>query len=327
MSNPFHLAGSDGKALACYVWAPESAPGSVSAVVHIVHGMGEHARRYDWLAGELNAAGYAVFAQDLRGHGQSSANTLGNMGEDGWNQVLKDVLTLNRYIRSQYKVPLVLLGHSMGALLAQDYITRYGTTPRRGTTPHDDSIDALILSGSPGFKAALPSLVVQWLAWWEAWRLAVVKRPHSPSTFLQNLLFGKSNQAFDVPGATGFEWLSRDPAQVQQYVNDDLCGFVLTPASLHDLFQAGRRAQDRHALARIPQDLPIYLVSGEEDPMHAQQKDLARMMRAYQKHGINHLVYKIYPGGRHEMFNEVNREEVLAAMLGWLQLQIQESGK
>ena len=298
----FQMTASDGQELACYAWVPPS----FAAVVHLAHGMGEHARRYDWLAGQLNAAGYAVFANDHRGHGRST--NPGYLGADGWNRVLADAYELNQYIKSTCRrTPVVLLGHSMGAMLAQQYITRYG-----------GSIDALVLSGSPGFKHPLLSLVPGILARFEAWRLG----PGKTSALMQWLLFGQSNKPFDGPGATGFEWLSRDAETVRQYVSDDLCGFVLSADSLNDLFHGANLARNPHCIAGIPRSLPMYILSGAADPLHGQQKDLNRMIQAYRVHGMQQLDYKLYPDGRHEMFNEINKSEVLADLLVWLQTHV-----
>ena len=134
----YFLSASDGHQVACYRWLIDSP----KAVVQIAHGMGEHAKRYDWVAQTLNAAGYSVYANDHRGHGDTAGPELGYMGADGWNRTLADMYELNREIRSQCPGrPFCLLGHSMGSMLSQQYITRYG-----------HSIDVLALSGSPGFK-------------------------------------------------------------------------------------------------------------------------------------------------------------------------------
>lgn len=295
----FALTASDGKPVHCYAW-DLSRP---KACIHLAHGMGEHARRYDQVARELNQAGYAVFANDHRGHGQTAEAALGYLGGDGWNRLLADAFELNQRIRSLHAdVPLALLGHSMGAMMAQQYITRYGS-----------SIDALVLSGSPGFKKGgrwLPGLIARY----EQWRHG----PDKPSELMQKLMFGNANKTFDGPDATGFEWLSRDKAAVQKYVEDSRCGFVLTTGSLIALFAGSRLAAEPDCLAKIPKALPMYVFSGAEDPVHGEEKDLTRMIDAYRSQGVQSLDCKLYPGGRHEMFNEVNRDEVMAGLIGWL---------
>ena len=295
---PFELMMSDGARLACYAWRVDEP----SAVVHIAHGMGEHARRYDEVALALNDAGYAVYANDHRGHGKVGAP--GDMGPDGWNRVLADAYELNRHMRVEHPgLQLALLGHSMGAMLTQQYLTRYPA-----------SVDAVVLSGSPGFKKPSANRLSRLLARFEAWRLG----PGAPSTFMQKLVFGNANKAFDGPSASGFEWLSRDAVQVAKYVEDDECGFVLCAASLADLFEGSIRAQDPLALARIQSDLPMYVFSGSDDPVHGGEQDFQRMVLAYRNAGLARLDHRLYPGGRHEMFNETNRQEVIDDLIAWL---------
>jgi len=224
----FQLRASDGHEVHCYAWVPETS----RAAIHIAHGMGEHAARYDWVAQQLCSVGFAVYANDHRGHGETDRNQLGYMGGDGWNRVLADAYELNQLIRGRHaEVPLALVGHSMGSMMAQQYITRHGA-----------SIDALVLSGSPGFKNPVLNLLPRLVARFEAWRLGRDKA----SEFMQNMLFAGSNKPFDGPAATGFEWLSRDADEVQKYVDDELCGFVLAAGSLVDLFQVsqGRKGEE-----------------------------------------------------------------------------------
>lgn len=291
---------SDGHEVARYLWnIPDP-----KAVIQIAHGMGEHAVRYDWVAGQLNAAGYVVYANDHRGHGGTAGEHPGYMGPDGWNRTLLDMYEMNRYCRSQHPdLPLCLLGHSMGSMLSQQYITRHGC-----------SIDALVLSGSPGFKEQRFSFVGRWMMKFEAWRL----EPWQASDFMQKALFGKSNEPFEGPDATGYEWLSRDRGEVQKYVDDDMCGFVLSIGSLADMFAGGGATQDPLGIEKIPVSLPMYVFAGDEDPVHGDRQDLDRMVNAYRERGIEILDYHYYDGGRHEMFNEINKEEVVADLIRWL---------
>ena len=297
----FTLHASDGVPVQGYAW-PVAEP---RAVIHIAHGMGEHARRYDAVANALNEQGYFVVANDHRGHGNTDAGSLGDMGADGWNRVLADAYELNQYARAQAPDrPLVLLGHSMGAMLAQLYITRYGA-----------SIDALVLSGSPGFSApGVMRLISRAIIGFEAWRLPDGRS----SDVLQNLLFGNSNKPFDGPDASGFEWLSRDPDEVAKYVEDPQCGFVVAARSVRDLFRGAALAQSKGCIAKIPKDLPMYVFAGTEDPVNGQQKNIERMVDRYRKAGVSNVELRWYAGGRHEMFNETNRAEVISDLLNWL---------
>lgn len=291
---------SDGHRVAAYGWDIDQP----RAVVQIAHGMGEHAKRYRPVAERLNAAGYAAFASDHRGHGGTATAPLGWMGGDGWNRTLADAYEFGRLLRARHPgCPLVLLGHSMGSMLSQQFITRYGA-----------AIDALVLSGSPGFKNAFGRIVPKIVARFEAWR----QGPDRASTFLQSLLFGNSNKPFDAPGATGFEWLSRDPVEVKKYVDDPLCGFVLTTGSLVDLFAGAAAAQSEVCIARIPRTLPIYCFAGSDDPVHGGRADIDRMLGMWRSAGLTRIEQRWYEGGRHEVFNETNRDEVLADLVAWL---------
>jgi alpha-beta hydrolase superfamily lysophospholipase len=296
------FAASDGKRLRLYRWLPERSP---RAVIQIAHGMGEHAGRYAPVAAQLNAAGYAVYANDHRGHGGSAEpGCLGNMGSDGWNRVIQDAGELARHIGAAHPgVAKVLLGHSMGSMLAQQFAYRFGR-----------EIDALVLSGSPGLGGAFSGWLSHTIARFERWRLG----HDAESALMQRLVFGSSNRNWDGPDATGFEWLSRDPEQVQAYVDDPLCGFVLRAGSLCDLFAGAREARRRSSISEIPAELPVYVFSGSADPVHAEGANLERLLRRYRSR-LRRADYRLYPEGRHEMFNEANRQEVIDDLLTWLE--------
>ena len=300
----FFLSASDGHDVACYSWVPNNP----KAVVQIAHGMGEHARRYDWVARQLIAEGYAVYANDHRGHGETSGPVLGYMGADGWNRALADMYELGQLARGKHEgLKLILLGHSMGSMLSQQYITRYGC-----------SIDALVLSGSPGFRESKLAFIGHMMMKFERWRHG----PDGTSELMQDVIFRKSNTAFDGPGATGYEWLSRDDKEVAIYIADEQCGFVLSPGSLIEMYEGFAISQIKSSLLKIPQNLPVYIFSGSQDPVHSGQADLDRLVDAYRKCGLSQITYKLYPGGRHEMFNETNKGEVLSELVLWLEEQL-----
>ena len=300
----FFLSASDGHDVACYSWVPTNP----KALVQIAHGMGEHARRYDWVARQLIAEGYAVYANDHRGHGETSGPVLGYMGADGWNRALADMYELGQLARGKHEgLKLILLGHSMGSMLSQQYITRYGC-----------SIDALVLSGSPGFRESKLAFIGLMMMKFERWRHG----PDGVSELMQDVIFRKSNTAFDSPGATGYEWLSRDHEEVAIYIADEQCGFVLSPGALIEMYEGSAISQAKLSLLKISKDLPIYIFSGSQDPVHGGQADLDRLVDAYRKCGLAQITYKLYPGGRHEMFNETNKDEVLSELVLWLEEQL-----
>jgi alpha-beta hydrolase superfamily lysophospholipase len=296
------FSASDDQRLQLFHWQPEGrAP---HAVVLIAHGMGEHAGRYGWVAEQLCDAGYEVYANDHRGHGQtaSSPADLGDMGPNGWRRAVLDLRELIDWIGTEHPgVARVLLGHSMGSLLARQYLIDHGHT-----------LDAAVLSGSTdggGLQLHLTRLIARV----ERWRLG----PRGESERVQKALFGKSNQAFE-PGRTGFEWLSRDPDQVDRYVEDPRCGFVLRMGSLCDMFDGLASERRRSERQKIPKELPIYILSGDRDPIHRELAGLRRLLNEYRAAGLSHVHHRFYEGGRHEMFNETNREEVCGDLIAWL---------
>ena len=310
-SSSFALESEDGLEVFVYRWLPEDE--SVRAVVQIAHGMGEHAERYERVAERLVGEGYAVYANDHRGHGRTAvppdagraaAENLGHLAdEDGWNRAVRDLYLLNRRIAKEHpRAARVLLGHSMGSLMAQQYLTEHG-----------DSIGAAVLSGSTGNPGSLRRIAV-WIARIERLRLG----RRGQSSLLRSLLFGRSNREFE-PSRTEFDWLSRDRHEVARYAEDPLCGFVLTAQSLLDMFAALGRMYAADALESIQKELPVLIFSGEEDPIHEHGRGLERLVAGYEAAGLRNVSKRVYARGRHEMFNETNRDEVVADLLAWLE--------
>jgi len=292
---------SDARSIRLYRWLPVGTP---RATIQIAHGMGEHAARYDELGRRLAAASYVVYANDHRGHGATAEPGLqGYLGDDGWNRVIDDAHEISEHIAATHPdLPRVLLGHSMGSMLAQQYLYRYGA-----------GLTAAILSGTPGFAGWFQGWLSHTLARIERRRLGVT----AESPLMQKLLFGKSNAEFDGPGATGYEWLSRDAERVAAYAADPACGFVLRAGSLCDLFVGAREARRMRNVNAIPADLPLLIVSGSADPVHAGTSNIERMLKKYRQR-LPRIDYRLYPEGRHELFNETNREEVFQDLLAWL---------
>lgn len=278
----FTLKGGDGAAIAAYRSFP-SGPGR--GVVQIAHGLAEHFGRYGRLTRRLTAGGWAVYGVDHRGHGASAAiHGLGCFGPGGFQSVVDDMAALTAVAKHEVPdVPLVLLGHSMGSFAAQLYILDHGA-----------ELAGLVLSGTAAQDLLLASIAGQ---------------PAGLEAF---------NAAFE-PARTSFDWLSRDAAEVDAYVADPLCGFEAEPASMASLFALGAGVRTDARLAHVPKDLPILVISGEADPVVGPGQAFARaLIEAYQGGGIGPVTHRVYPGGRHEMFNETCREEVESDLLGWL---------
>lgn len=267
----------DGIEIQTYRWSPEGAP---RAVVQIQHGLAEHAGRYRPVAEALTGAGYLVYAPDARGSGRTAAGDYGNWGELGWPGWVDDVGRLRQRIGDDHPgLAVGLLGHSMGSFATQHHLL-----------DHSGEVDAVILSGSTE---------VGWLA------------PVLDSSEPADL------SAFNAPfeHRTGFEWLSRDPAQVDAYVADPACGWSAPPpAGIGSLLAAA----DPERLAGLRSDLPILIVSGDADPLAQGGAAIEALATRYRDAGLADVEVRLYPEARHEVLNETNRDEVIADIIAFL---------
>jgi alpha-beta hydrolase superfamily lysophospholipase len=270
------FADAMGVRITTYEW-PVPTP---KALVQISHGIGEHARRYERLATDLNRAGFSAFADDHRGHGATGmhqwgdAARLGHVGPGGMTATIEAIHRYTRLLREEFPgVPLVLLGHSWGSLMAQISVNR-----------HAGDYDGVVLSGTayraPGYMDA-----------------------------------GDLNRKHRSHGTTGAEWLSRDPAVATAWVEDPLT-FPAQTAKLLGV-RDGLRLFGRPARG-LPEDLPVLIQVGEDDTLGGGRSAL-RLARAYrERSGIRDVTVHVYPGARHEVYNETNRDEVVADLVRWL---------
>ncbi len=296
----FWLTANDRSRLYVNQWMPD---GSVHAVVMLSHGMAEHSGRYGRLAEALCSAGYGVYAPDQRGHGRTAdEGTLGLYAEkDGWNKVVGDLASLNQHIGQQQPgLPIILLGHSMGSYIAQAYLLH-----------HSASLHGAILSGS-NFQPVALYRAARVIARAERLRQGVRGR----SALIEFLSFGSFNKAFK-PNRTAFDWLSRDPDEVDKYISDPLCGFRCTNQLWIDLLGGLQQISKASNLAQIDPGLPILVMGGECDPV-SEGKRLKNLAHALREAGCQHLQLNVYPQARHEVFNETNRDAVTADVLTWL---------
>jgi alpha-beta hydrolase superfamily lysophospholipase len=294
----FDFRADDGQTLLARRWLPEGPP---RAVVQIAHGLAEHSARYARLAAALNSAGYAAYANDHRGHGpKAAAADLGHFADEGgWDKVVGDLWTLNRLIAAEQPgTPIIFLGHSLGSFLGRGFIAG-----------HSDALAGVALSGSNGKPPAIATLG-RLIAREE--RLRLGKRGKSNLIF--QLWFGEFNKPFK-PARTASDWLSRDEKEVDAFVADPLCGFAFTTQLAIDVLDALPHVTSRKSLATIRKDLPIYVFSGERDPVGANIKGLIQDLKAA---GFTELTTRIYPGARHETLNETNRDEVTRDLIAWL---------
>ncbi len=282
-STRFTYPAGDGVEIVGYRWDPAGQP---RGAVQLTHGMGEHVQRYRALAHDLTGRGLTVYGQDHRGHGATarSADQLGQLGPDGWTQLVNDVnLLVSRIRDEQPGLPLVLLGHSMGSFAVQQYLLDHG-----------DRVDAVVLTGTTALDQLEPALDLD--------------KPIDLAGF---------NAAF-APARTEFDWLSRDEAVVDAYLADPRCGFGIDTDSAKGMFAGARRAADPGQAAAIRPDLPLYIAAGELDPVNANLALLDVLVDRYRAAGLTDVTVRTYRGARHEILNETNRDEVVADILDWL---------
>lgn len=295
------VTAADGTPIALHAW-PVEGP---RAVVLVAHGMAEHGARYDRLARRLNEAGLAAYAPDHRGHGATagSLDRLGHFADSGgWDLVVGDLLTVVRELRRRHPgLPLVYLGHSMGSMLGRSLAIAHG-----------DEIDLLVLSGTAGHPGLL-GRVGRGLASLEA----RVRGQAAPSRLMDAMTFGGFNKPF-TPARTRFDWLSRDEAEVDAYVADARCGNVHSARFYVDLLTGLADINHPRQVARIRPDLPVLVLSGAEDPVGGAGQQVREVADALRAAGVRDVTLTLYPDGRHEMFNETNRDDVTDDVLAWL---------
>lgn len=297
----FTLPTDDSYAIHVYRWLPDDPP---RAILLIAHGMAEHAGRYERLARALTERGYAVYAPDHRGHGLT-AHTVSELGffaeEHGFDTVVGDLRTLTERARQDLPdLPVVLLGHSMGSFLVQGYLLQH----------HD--LAGAAMTGSTLNVGLLPKIGRR-IARFERMRVG----PRRPSWLLTRLSFGTYARKI-AKRRTDYDWLSRDPDEVDAYIEDPLCGFPATTQLWIDLLDAFPRLADPSNVAKIPAELPLWIASGAEDPVHDGGRGFHALVSLYQARGFEDLTTQLYPEARHELFNETNRDEVTADLLAWL---------
>jgi alpha-beta hydrolase superfamily lysophospholipase len=278
---------SAGARIATYRWDPEGTP---RAIAQISHGVGEYAQRYEPLVEDLLRAGYVVYSHDHRGHGNSAASPeqFGILGEGGWGELVADIGRVGQLARDANPgLPLVLIAHSLGSFAAQQWLL-----------DHSGDVTAVVLSGTAAIDLLEPAMDLD--------------APMDLSAF---------NAPFQPP-RTDFDWLSRDDKQVDAYIGDPWCGFGLDIAGGREMFAGARALADPARVAAMRSDLPLYLVVGEMDPVNGQLALVQELYRRYEAAGLRDVTLVTYPGARHEVFNEINRDEVVAGILAWLDREI-----
>lgn len=282
-------------------WSVEGRP---KAIVQIVHGIAEYAERYDAFARYLNDRGILVTAEDHMGHGLS-INNGGIQGyfHGGWFTAIEDTMELMRSTMAAYPgIPYVLFGHSMGSFMARTILCKYP----------DSGISAAVICGTSWQpRAALPALIGLCQA-----ICAAVGEENTNDT-LQGMVFGGYNKKVEHP-RTESDWLTRDYAVVDAYEADPLCGFTPTTGLIRDMLTGIHYMEQSDHLAAMQKQLPVFLIGGEDDPVGFYGKSVPKTAKEFRRAGMQNVTEKLYPLCRHEILNEINREEVYRDVSEWI---------
>ncbi|WP_085991401.1 alpha/beta hydrolase [Oceanobacillus senegalensis] len=275
------------------------------AIIQLAHGMAEHVGRYEAFAEELLKNKIFVYGNDHRGHGQTGLKQglLGYFADNhGFYKTMEDLNVINEKIKKEYpNIPIILLGHSMGSFLARLYVTRYS-----------HSIDGLILSGTGYYSAiAIKSAKI----------LSSMLPAKKQSKLMNHLTFGNYNKKVQHH-ETDFDWLSGDEQVVQQYIDDPLSGFVPTARFFVDLMTGIHEIQDPSNVQLIRKNLPVLIISGDEDPVGDFEKGVWKSAHLFDKAGIENITVSLFPGARHEVLNEVNKREIQSVIYKWIANQL-----
>ena len=299
----FYFNSSTGKnKIHARMCVPDAEP---RAIVQIIHGIAEYIDRYDEFMSFLADNGIIAVGTDHLGHGKSieSEEQTGFFAYDnGWDYAVRDEEVLRLAMHENYpELPIIVFGHSMGSFMARTLLIRY-----------PDAFNAAIISGTGNQGAALVNggLFMGNL-------VTGLKGAHHYSKFLNNLAFGSYNKIYDNP-KTEYDWLSRDEANVQKYIDDPLCGFIPSCSLFRDMMTGVKFITNKKNLTAMNKDMPVYFMSGDMDPVGECGKGVQKAYNNFLEAGMKDVSNKLYPGGRHEMLNEINKDEVYTDILTWL---------
>lgn len=288
-------------------WLPDQ--DNIQGVIQIVHGMAEYVERYEDFAKFFTDRGYLVTGEDHLGHGKSvpEGGVKGYLCEqDPATVVVRDVHRLKKMTQELYPgVPYFLAGHSMGSYITRNYISRYGTGIQGAVIMSTGTQSSLELTF---FRVCIAIT-------------GLFKGKKTPSRFLDKLVFGSYSKRITSP-RTQFDWLTKETDVVDRYIADDECGFCFTVNGFATLCTLISRACKQENMKKIPGTLPVYMISGDEDPVGDYGKGVRKAYQAMKDAGIEDITLKIYPGDRHELVNETDRMTVLEDIENWLKLHL-----
>lgn len=299
LKQEFYVPSSDGlHRIHGLRWSPD---GEVKAVLQIVHGMAEHIERYEEFAGFLAENGVLVVGHSHLGHGKTADHDdeLGWFGEPDGNELLiGDIDSVRELSENQYLgVPYFILGHSMGSFLTRQYLCLYGK-----------GLSGAIIMGTadlPGVLLQSAAVLCRMIARFKGW--------HYRSALIDSFIIRGYERKL------GMEWLSKNAESTLAYAEDPRCGFAFTLNGFYHFFRTVDRANVLEAAGQMPKDIPILFTSGGEDPVGSNGKGVKAVCRRYQKQGADASI-KLYPGYRHEILNELDRQTVFEDILSWMKL-------
>ena len=289
-----------GKIHACR-WMPEGEP---KAVLQIVHGIAEFVERYDNFANYLTKRGYVVVAEDHMGHGQSiNGDGIQGYFHGGWFTAVEDTVQLMNDTKKEYpNVPYILFGHSMGSFMVRTILCKYS----------DSCITAAVICGTGWQPAFAMPAVIKLVE-------AVCKKTGEtkPNETLQNLIFGSYNGKVEHPRTT-YDWLTRDAKIVDAYIAHPLCGFTASAGLLRDMMKGISFIEQSVNLNAMRKDLPVFFIAGGDDPVGSYGKGVQKAVNAFRKAGMTDVSVRLYPLCRHEILNEINKEEIFGDISRWI---------
>lgn len=277
----------------------------IRGILQISHGMVEYIERYEDFANYLCEYGFLVVGNDHRGHGCSveSDNDYGYFAEKNGNKaVLEDLRKLTEITEKEYpEVPYFLLGHSMGSFYARQYLCEYG-----------NKLNGAVIMGTgcqPKVLVSLGKALTRVIAVFKGW--------HYRSSFVNNMAFGGYNKKFE-PALTPKDWLTKDKKIVAEYIAEKRCSFIFTLNGYYSMFTGIKKLYNKSFLARMPKNLPVFFMSGKDDPVGDFSLGVEKAVKQFKNAGMKNVRLKIYNNDRHEILNETDRQIVYADILKWL---------
>lgn len=274
------------------------------AAILLAHGMTEHGGRYDRFGCYLQEHGISLYCHDQRGHGKTAeGRQMGHLHKGiDWDLMANDLFAIKKkMIDTEVTCPVYLMGHSMGS-----FLVRCAVQMRR------DLFDGLILSGTGNGQGMLGKAAVK-----IADMACAIGGQETYSPKIQSMMFGSYNK--EIPDAkTEYDWLTRDAEEVQRYMDDPYCGYVCTNGFYHELLAGIQQANKSEYIAKMNKTMPVYIFSGDKDPVGSYGKGVEDVKKLFDDAGLQDVTMKLYPGGRHEMLNEINRDEVMADVTEWV---------